>query len=365
MEQYLSELVKIERRVILPDLGALVIMREGDSTTILFNSFLSFNDGLLVNKVAQTEGISSDEATNKVALYIESIKKELTSKGEYELKGIGTLSQKETGSMIFTQDESSIIAQSTEKNSTIIDINIEKRSDDDDLLHIESSVPVNSMEMTTAPIVPTELSSELLNEPLIELQQTQVTPPTVAPKPEPQQQKVETKPQPKENEKEKKSEVLKEKSLLSSNMTTTKKNNSSKKIILWIILALLAIALIVFYYMYWKPTHTTPAVAPEVPAVIIDTTEVEPQVEEPIVEAPVAQPQAAFHIIVGSYKTTSQAAERVERLKNKGYSNATYFHRGNFYVVSIDALPNQIEADRVQEEILDKDRIESWIVTTK
>ncbi len=55
MEQYLLELIKNNNRVIVPNFGAFIVSRDA-GTTVLFNNFLSFNDGLLINHVSKKEG---------------------------------------------------------------------------------------------------------------------------------------------------------------------------------------------------------------------------------------------------------------------------------------------------------------------
>ena len=56
MEKYILELIKEHNRIIVPNFGAFIISRE-KGQTILFNSFLSFNDGLLINQVSKTDNI--------------------------------------------------------------------------------------------------------------------------------------------------------------------------------------------------------------------------------------------------------------------------------------------------------------------
>ena len=102
MEKYISELIKENNRVIIPNFGAFIISKE-NGISILFNNFLSFNDGLLVNYVAEQKGIDTIVATDQVFNYVDSLKKELDEKGIYSIDKLGVFKKDENGILRFQQ----------------------------------------------------------------------------------------------------------------------------------------------------------------------------------------------------------------------------------------------------------------------
>ena len=151
-------------------------------------------------------------------------------------------------------------------------------------------------------------------------------------------------------------------------MSNKLKEDKKKGSWLWILIPISLILIFAVYYFYLRDGNKKPVPTDQsAPTMIIDTLVQPAPPTEPDQDQPIKTISAnkAFHIIVGSYKTPAQAEEFIQRLKTKGYNNATYFTRGNWYVVSIESLPTLPDAERVQEEILDRDRIESWIVDVK
>ena len=87
---YIKSLIDVHSRVIVPDLGAFML--KGDSTkTIYFNEFLRFNDGLLVDYIAEQEKIDKIEAIKKVKAFVDNVNKQLNDGKSIELEGLGTL----------------------------------------------------------------------------------------------------------------------------------------------------------------------------------------------------------------------------------------------------------------------------------
>src|SRR5690554_1671104 len=104
MEKYLQELIQSHNRIIIPDFGAFIISRD-NGQNILFNNFLTFNDGLLVSHICEVEGINSDQALEKVAQIIQKVKTALTKEGKYKIVKIGTLVRGEEGAISFESEE--------------------------------------------------------------------------------------------------------------------------------------------------------------------------------------------------------------------------------------------------------------------
>ncbi|HYX09194.1 MAG TPA: SPOR domain-containing protein [Bacteroidales bacterium] len=94
MDTYITQLIKSNNRVIIPDFGAFIV-KQGATKSISFNEFLKFNDGLLINFVAEKDQTDRIVARKKVNDYVQKIIKDLDEKGNYTISGMGTLIKKE------------------------------------------------------------------------------------------------------------------------------------------------------------------------------------------------------------------------------------------------------------------------------
>jgi len=143
MEQYILELIRDNNRVIIPNFGAFIIAKE-KGFTILFNNFLSFNDGLLVEHVMKKENIDKLEATDRVNKFVEEINKTLDTEGSYKLIGLGTFTKDSSGILRFTQDE--------ELNTSFF-VDTEAEESNDELLDIDNSAAEEPEEKKEEPQV--------------------------------------------------------------------------------------------------------------------------------------------------------------------------------------------------------------------
>lgn len=83
--------------MILPGFGVLMINRS--SGRISFNSFVKYNDGLLVGHITEQEGCSEKEALDKVNTYIQEIHEKVEKNGQFEIEGVGTFSKTDSGKL--------------------------------------------------------------------------------------------------------------------------------------------------------------------------------------------------------------------------------------------------------------------------
>ena len=336
MEQYIIELIKTNNRIIIPGFGAFLIAHER-GYTVLFNNFLNFNDGMLATHISKNESITIEQANEKIEQYVAHIKDALINQGSYTIAQLGTFTSDANRNYHFEQND----FLNNEKNeqhpepSSEIDVQA-----DEDLLSIDQNVTNPITEELTEPVSNMHLSSNVLDDTLIELQ------PTI----------------------KRKQEIPENKTRNRKPMSNKLKEDKKKGSWLWILIPISLILIFAVYYFYLRDGNKKPVPTDQsAPTMIIDTLVQPAPPTEPDQDQPIKTISAnkAFHIIVGSYKTPAQAEEFIQRLKTKGYNNATYFTRGNWYVVSIESLPTLPDAERVQEEILDRDRIESWIVDVK
>lgn len=99
---YLKELINANNRVIIPDFGAF-ILNTGSNKNIVFNEFLKYNDGLLIDYIANKESISKDKAHDKVKQFVTSLRNEINTNKTVTLDGLGNLVLNDSGKLSFKQ----------------------------------------------------------------------------------------------------------------------------------------------------------------------------------------------------------------------------------------------------------------------
>lgn len=113
----LTELIRQNTRIILPNFGAFLVKDGGEKgfipTNVSFSPFLRYNDGMIEVYVAKNRGISKEEASKVVFNFVENIKNELLEKGVFEVEGLGFLNRDQRGSLTFS------LSQKSEKKTAI------------------------------------------------------------------------------------------------------------------------------------------------------------------------------------------------------------------------------------------------------
>jgi hypothetical protein len=101
--RYIKDLLFEQDCVVIPDFGGFIANYVSaeihpirhtfspPSKSIAFNEMLRLNDGLLASYVAQHEGISREEALNRIKEYTTQLWNELRQKNKYRLEEVGTL----------------------------------------------------------------------------------------------------------------------------------------------------------------------------------------------------------------------------------------------------------------------------------
>ena len=113
---YISELLFLHDCVIIPQFGGFVgnnksaVLNEitgiitPPSKEILFNLNLQTNDGLLINHISKSEGVSNIEAKDLVANYVSLINQKLKKIRTFRIENVGLLSLGKDGNILFLQD---------------------------------------------------------------------------------------------------------------------------------------------------------------------------------------------------------------------------------------------------------------------
>ncbi len=367
MEQYLLELIKNNNRVIVPNFGAFIVSRDA-GTTVLFNNFLSFNDGLLINHVSSTEGIDTNEATQKVSDFVDHLKEELDKKGEYTIEKLGSFTKDQNGILRFTQDPHLATLLPTDKEA-----GPEKTESDSDLLDIDSEAPVEKnkelqkkepqkpVKKPTTPSASSQKPSKADEKKNQTAKKEPVKPPAKRPTPPPP---------PVNNRKD-------------SAKSNDKPPEKTGGIPTWLIvlIVLIPIILIILYFVWWQDRDKPEKSLPE-KTEITDTTSQQPAIDSAAIKkaeeeerlrkeqkekekAEQAAKVGKHHLIVGSFKNEKNAQNLVEKLQNIGFENATSFRKDNLIMVSAEAYESLNQARNAQETMLEQHQLENWILTRK
>ncbi|MFW5890215.1 MAG: SPOR domain-containing protein [Marinilabiliaceae bacterium] len=384
MEQYLLELIKNNNRVIVPNFGAFIVSRDA-GTTVLFNNFLSFNDGLLINHVSSQEGIDTTQATRKVSEFVEKIKQDLDDNGEYTIDKLGRFTKDQNGILRFTQDPkvSELIPDKPDKeakpdkgpdrkeDSALLDL------DSDDRPEAQSGIRKKTEKKPAEKPTATASASKAQ---------------TPGAKPQAQAQKSPQKPAGKPPQQTEKAKMGAKSGATGKKppVTPPPPKNKDRKSGLppWAIalLILIPVILIALYFLLWRG-DTKQQKTVEDKTQITDTVKEEPQIDSAAIEqakkeeeerlqkeeeqqrAKEKEQQAKqgprHHIIVGSFSKESNAIELVEKLKNEGFDSAMTFKHNNLTLVSADSFKSLSDAYDAQQKILQEQRMENWILTRR
>ena len=341
MEQYILELIRSNNRVIIPNFGAFIVAKE-KGFTILFNNFLSFNDGLLVEHVISKEGIDKLDATDRVNKFVERINKTLDTTGSYELKDLGVFTKDSTGILRFTQGE--------ELNKTFFD-NPAEDSESEELLDIEAATPEEEPQQPDEPTV--------------------ITPPTA-----PETTPTEPKKEPVEEHKP------------HTHKDPQKEEKAKEKMALFVVLFILVpiIGFGIYYFFFSEPADVAPLKAKQeivknkpIPKQknISDNGGIvagpESTVEKKTVKAEVITPAVKkttittrrHYIITGSFKEEKNANKYVDMMRGKGFSSPVAIPHNGMYLVGVESFSSLTKAMSRQEEMLSQYKLESWILTVK
>ncbi|MCU4155130.1 HU family DNA-binding protein [Carboxylicivirga sp. A043] len=371
MENYILSLIKENNRVIVPNFGAFIVAKE-NGFSVLFNNFLSFNDGLLVDYIVEKEDISREDAEKKVDEYVKKLKQDLDDNGSYTIPGLGTFTKDATGILRFEQS-----SELTEESSIPEPAVEEKKSDD--LLDIDNT---NSEKEEIVEPAETPLTASHLNDttPIAEFEEeTEVGKETV------QESTVGAKvfeptSETKENSKEEQDPVAIANKYLEED--NSKRNRSIVVFLsLFILLPLIGFSIYFFLIKDNKPSDTKEQIAEIKQPETVDlkpaagTIEAGPdtasqQIEkvaaieepQPVVEPVVNKPH---QLIVGSFSNEINADKMIQKLKAKGYDQCFWFMHNNRYLVSLESFDKVYQAQARQEEILNSERMESWIITKR
>lgn len=101
MNNYLLQLLKEVKTIIIPGLGAITLTSEATGE-IMFMSYLKYDDGTLTKHIAEKEGWPENDAKNLVAKFVREVTAELDKGHSYDMYGFGSF-KKVDGEIVFDQ----------------------------------------------------------------------------------------------------------------------------------------------------------------------------------------------------------------------------------------------------------------------
>jgi len=353
MENYLLELIRENNRIIIPNFGAFIVSRE-KGQNILFNNFLSFNDGLLISHICAVEGVDSASATQKVDDFVAHINSTLDEKGLYEIEGIGQFTKDENGVLRFEQTPSGPSEIEDPEAASADEGDRFNSIDDSDLLDLET--PEVDEIPFKAPIVEEADKSNPSNDPAppYSASATAGIPPV---------QNI-----------DRKTEEVYEEHVSQENIYI---NQEEKKrpvglIVLIILILLLLIGSTLWFFTgvfdNFKDKDKQQIQQTEQPEVVTEEAKETPTdedagfVEEEVVE-PVVVSTRQHHIIVGSFRDETMALEKMQGLITKGYATASILPYEGRYLLSVEWYPSVNKALQRQEALLTELQMENWVLS--
>jgi outer membrane biosynthesis protein TonB len=112
MNNYLLQILKETKTIIIPGLGALTVTNESTGE-IMFMSFLKHDDGNLAKYIAEKENMDLNDAKNLIAKYVREIHAEVDKGDKYSMYQFGTFS-KVDGEITFEQWQSGGTSESVQ-----------------------------------------------------------------------------------------------------------------------------------------------------------------------------------------------------------------------------------------------------------
>ncbi len=375
--KYISELLFENDFVILPEMGEFSTQYipakfvpelkkvESPSKVITFNENNKAGGGLLNEYVAKKENISSSEAREFVANFVNEMQNSLKSGKKVELESVGVFSMSESGQLAFDADTS--------------------------INYLDDSVgmpPVKEPAKKSEEEAKTELDKALEN--------AKTVPPSEPQKPEekeeikstqPVSQSASVTPQPEKPKEEKVIPPTPRKKPMEKKKQTSGLSPAVKWVALTVVPLLIIIIVLALNYDYLfgeKSVFRNREAAPEptrveaqAPAPVEEADPAEETEEAPVVTEQATQPapvttgpatpepgRRAYHIIVGSFEEEHAAIILVEELRSRGASNARVFPINplGFYRVSYDFYYDLNQAEQELKIVQEDVNVNAWIL---
>jgi nucleoid DNA-binding protein len=352
MEKHILALLNSNLRVIIPEFGAFII-KQKQPRIVVFNEFLRYNDGLLIEYISKTEGIELDMARKLVEDYVAGLVKLLSAGKRCRIRGIGTLEQEESGKLLFDSDSRKKEAGGTE-DTPAEPVKQEVRTEG----FVAETIPEPSG--NAAPEPERETVAEVLKEPALKSEpEPIVNAPKLKPSATEPARVPDSLPPGTKAEDRKPPAGVKEPS--------KPKVNLADLIVKLIIVIILANAAVIAWFVLGddirqffssgskETVESTDTLLQNLQdsfgTVEIDTMHVFAAPSQ----VPSASGSARYYIVAGCFRDEVNADELVKSLQSKGFQAEKFGKIGNLYAVSFASFESQekavLELKRIREEV--------------
>lgn len=365
MEKSINALLNTNLRVIIPDFGAFII-RQKEPRIVVFNEFLRYNDGLLIEYIARTEGVELDIARQLVSDFTVNITKALESGRSYTIKGLGVLQKDSSGKIVFDSERKakpSNAAQEIELEPPMIISEEEKPAP-----KARPKQTGKSTSRSKAKITPK------VEEPI------QPVPPEVPVEtiPEEHQQEIEQPEKPIETKVPEKEQASTVPPAISSTKLAEPTPNRTNLILRWVILILFANAAIFTWFILGdnireffrgkkEPAGMMDSVfqnlSDSIRVAATDTTLIFQKTSDvSTVQADTSEDgNLRYYIVAGCFRDEVNADELVKSLKSKGFNAEKFGKIGNLYAVCFASFDDKEMAVKELKRIREEIHPEAWM----
>lgn len=349
INRYIKELLNEHNRVIVPDLGAFLYKGES-SKTIYFNEFLRFNDGLLLNYIAEQGKIDKIEAAKQIKAYVEGTNKLLQAKKKVAIEGIGYLYLDENDKIQLQSDANTELQTEEPQSKPSIAAEEPKVSEKTEPV-VSFEKPANEVNSGIKPLVSFDFP---------ETKRNTVAQETIKESPKPTFQTP-----PPTKAKNSASAAGKKKST-----PTATKNN---RLIIWIASIVVIIIITLLYLFIIKPLYQNKEkeknaviTNANLDTIVIAKKDSTQETMQPVTKQNNTVPMTnsghkKYHLVVGCFVQENNADKVVQKLRNDGFSPEKFAKIEQMYFVSIASFNNKASAEKHLHELKSKGYKDIWI----
>lgn len=116
MNNYLLQLLKEVKTIIIPGLGALTLTNEATGE-MMFMPYLKYDDGTLAKHISEKEGMELNDAKNLISKFVREVTAELDKGNSYDMYQFGSF-KKVDGDVAFEQWSAASAAESTAEKAS-------------------------------------------------------------------------------------------------------------------------------------------------------------------------------------------------------------------------------------------------------
>jgi nucleoid DNA-binding protein len=403
MEKYIFQILESNSRVIVPEFGAFIV-KQRSPLTIVFNEFLQYNDGMLVDTISKGEGITRDEAKAKIDAFVKKITIALDKGSEFTIEGLGILVKNSTGKISLVDEagyipkkQSSTVVKEkeTSKKAETTEDKIaapERKAEPETKVEPDKSAEPKKSESISSSEKALEKPVEKTAEPSPTAKENKVSAKASEEKSKDEAPKSEQKIIPEEAVKKEPPQSVRKPE--SGTETTkyvvtdeTRKRSANKKrnnVVLWVIIILVINAGIVAYFYstghldgLFRAQSDLEELMPveeEENDLYTDTAPaMDPMIEEQVTPVPTTPERilvprgqtsitgTRYYIVAGVFSVESNANRLVEELLDEGYDAEKFGKIGNMHAVSYGVWSSRAEANKNLNKIRQERNAEAWI----